>query len=398
MKTILLIFSVFLFPISLFGQTDVSKSDSNPLLKSINVSKLQLDRVRGNCWFCGGNYTFFYDSKGNNNKVINLMSKETNCIYDSIGKITSITRETSKDVFTYDLKGRISTMIRTSSGQDSNSFYIEKSVYKYDTIQNIIIMYLSFSQFNIWSPTEIWTSFYKGSQIEVMYGATCETEDCRDQKIEFNYDVNMNLISKIHYLRQEPTKPWIMMYKDEYSYDTYMNLTRVTYWQSTSEGGDLELKRKSEFKYDNSYSFKDLFLPYKYYGLYNDHYWYRETDFINHKRTEQFDFTYDMDLVQWKSTGTCIYDYSEHTITGIEENPQKELMVYPNPAKDHITFVINTTNEPSVVELYDSQCRLVLKEEIPQDKRIQVEHLQRGLYVYKLNYQSTVVTGKIVLH
>jgi hypothetical protein len=42
MKTILLIFSVFLVPISVFGQTDASKSESNPLLKSTNAVKLRL--------------------------------------------------------------------------------------------------------------------------------------------------------------------------------------------------------------------------------------------------------------------------------------------------------------------------------------------------------------------
>jgi hypothetical protein len=36
---------------------------------------------------------------------------------------------------------------------------------------------------------------------------------------------------------------------------------------------------------------------------------------------------------QWKTGTTYKYYYPEPTKTGIEDTPQKELMVYPNPSK-----------------------------------------------------------------
>jgi hypothetical protein len=126
-------------------------------------------------------------------------------------------------------------------------------------------------------PAEIWTSYYNGSQIQIMYGGTCEgSEDCIDTKVEFNYEGNWNLTSKISYFRWDLTKPWIETKRVEYSYDTYDNLIRVIYSQTLSDGGNSIPYRKLEFKYDNAYTYNDLYLPFMYYGLYNDYYWYWE--------------------------------------------------------------------------------------------------------------------------
>lgn len=382
MKTILLIFSVFLLPISLFGQMDVNKSDSNPLLKSTNGVKLRLDSIRP-ALYDGFGSTFYYDSRGKN-----IKSDGFSLAYNETGKLVTIKDgDKIRDSITYNPNGQILTWIQYGILNDGPWSPIYKSEYTYDPSQNKKTIYVHSAMTGWLVGPEVWTSFFNDRYIQIMYGAVCETEDCIDTKYVFNYDSNWNMISKIAYFRDEISQSWKEMRRVEYSYDTNDNLISVIY----SDG------RKLEFKYDNTYSFNDLYLPYKYYGLYDEHLWYWETDFMNHKRTERIDYRYDSNSGQWVKGGTYKYYFSDHIITGIEDIPKEELVVYPNPSNDYIRIETNDNSQPTFIELYDSQGRMVIKEEIPQDKRIQVEHLPRGLYIYKLNYDNTIKTGKIVL-
>lgn len=403
MKTILLIFSVFLLPISMSGQTDINKSDSNPLLKSTNAVKLRLDSIRPR--LPGLVSTFFYDSKGNNIKAEEALFK-----YDTLGNLISI--KWSNDIteeLVYDSKGRILKMTKYQKvPQDNIWSNVEKQEFIYDTIQNITIVKWYYGFNDIWGPPEFYELYYIGDKLNIFFGGVCEREDCRQVKEEFFYNGGNEIILKVEYWRDSPSDPWVITRKVECKYDLFSNPVEVIYYGSLGNPLDvkLALTSKTEFKYDNSYSLEDLYLPNKFYGLHFPYKYYGifyhpvfrwEVDFIKHKRTEQIDYTYDTISGHWVKGATYKYYYSDHIITGIEDTPQKELMIYPNPAKDHIIFDINTNGEPSIIELYDNQGRIVLNEEIQQDKRIQVKHLYRGLYIYRLNYQNTIKTGKVIL-
>lgn len=131
MKTFLLIFSVFLLPISLFGQTDVSRSDSNPLLKVTNGVKLRLDSIRPFIYEGYGS-TFYYDSNGKN-----IKSDNKDLIFDGVGNLIAIkSQDKIYYSFTYDLNGQILTKVEYGSINAGPWKPIVKSEYLFDPIQN----------------------------------------------------------------------------------------------------------------------------------------------------------------------------------------------------------------------------------------------------------------------
>jgi len=127
--------------------------------------------------------------------------------------------------------------------------------------------------------------------------------------------------------------------------------------------------------------------------------------FYNNPRTHYFEWYYtwnfllDFKIIERTNTSywNVKYYYSEQTITGIKENTQKKVDVYPNPATDFINLHVGTTLDPAKIEIYDSQGKLVMTEDIIPGKQISVKHLQRGLYIYKVSFQDTILTGKIIL-
>lgn len=71
------------------------------------------------------------------------------------------------------------------------------------------------------------------------------------------------------------------------------------------------------------------------------------------------------------------------------------IIVYPNPAKDSITF--EGCPNKAYVELYDGFGKQVLSQELPASKMIYVGHLAKGVYVYKIVQVDEIFSGKIVV-
>lgn len=71
-----------------------------------------------------------------------------------------------------------------------------------------------------------------------------------------------------------------------------------------------------------------------------------------------------------------------------------ELDVNPNPAENTITLSTGRT-ELSVFRVFDILGRIVIDQEVSDQEELDVEHLEPGLYYYKLIAGSRLQTGKL---
>ncbi len=90
----------------------------------------------------------------------------------------------------------------------------------------------------------------------------------------------------------------------------------------------------------------------------------------------------DLHILKVDSTGW----YDELTTTDTEHGMPKQILVYPNPAKDNVTFVTGFYNNLEL-SIYNLQGEPVLKQKLPYTQTIDISALPNGLYVY-------IITGK----
>lgn len=86
--------------------------------------------------------------------------------------------------------------------------------------------------------------------------------------------------------------------------------------------------------------------------------------------------------------------YSEHNL--IPKIPV-HIRFHPNPAKEFIVFDLTYYAEPIIVEIFDNQGKKVLEQNLPENRQISIRNLAKGLYLFRLNYNGNVSTGKIIV-
>lgn len=154
---------------------------------------------------------------------------------------------------------------------------------------------------------------------------------------------------------------WMDEYKDEYEYGT-MNLSQVAFpvffalW--SEEDGQDELRFSKAINLINSYEMVD--------GA-------------------------------WTHTDINTFYYSASSSTGINEFVNADFKIYPNPAKDVITFNWRGNNDQLALEMYQITGAKVLEQNVREGKEISVSHLVNGIYFFKLMFgQQIVYSGKLV--
>ena len=76
---------------------------------------------------------------------------------------------------------------------------------------------------------------------------------------------------------------------------------------------------------------------------------------------------------------------------------QNDNLVFPNPASDSISVVLPKGFNKAKVILYTISGQKVLEETLPQPSSvIYLKALEKGIYLYKIEFNSTVKTGKLV--
>jgi len=75
---------------------------------------------------------------------------------------------------------------------------------------------------------------------------------------------------------------------------------------------------------------------------------------------------------------------------GISENCEKNLTIYPNPAKEMLT-IINNSNLETEVEIVNMVGQIVMRFEVIDKKELNIRDLESGVYFVKMNGSSTKI-------
>jgi hypothetical protein len=77
---------------------------------------------------------------------------------------------------------------------------------------------------------------------------------------------------------------------------------------------------------------------------------------------------------------------------GQTERQRESILVYPNPAQRYITFM--TPSIGGRLEIYDASGVLVLSSEMVFPATLPVDHLKKGIYIYRIVGDNHNFTGK----
>lgn len=396
-----------------------------------------------NMWLAKLKYINTFDSRGNCIKSIiyiwdNISSQwvnysKGNCTYNSKGYQTMHNRfdwdvnskkwEGEYQInYTYNSNDKI--MLRTHFGYDkSTNKLIINSKYNwtYDANDN-----LTLEIFYIWNKsTNKWDNNFKWEYINNANGLveifTNYTWDNKSNKwlafskSEYTYDTTGGII-KISNKWDFKTSNWVKQGKGEYTNDTNKKTTITYLWDKVNKQWKYNNKRErnydynnnliseihsrrknnqwfnsSEYKYnyDYAYNYSALLMPAPNFMYFHS--------FLEVKNKPINLIFYQFIDSTWTEVGKEIYYYST-TNVGIPDNLKMGLSIFPNPAKDFITFDIDNISSSSTIEIFDIQGRKVLSQLIPKNKQISVKHLTKGLYLYKIrSNDNKFYTGKIIV-
>jgi len=144
---------------------------------------------------------------------------------------------------------------------------------------------------------------------------------------------------------------------------------------------------KNEYGYDLSCSSGDLFLPFYYYSL----------GYFNYKLKYSIEYQYDVAEWDFYSKSTLFYSPTNKTFSG-DSHQLNGVLLYPNPATDHIIFKHNGTTGSYMLELFDMRGSKVMSQKIESGVPVSVQSLPKGIYIYRLNKNEMVNQGKLIIY
>ena len=108
--------------------------------------------------------------------------------------------------------------------------------------------------------------------------------------------------------------------------------------------------------------------------------------------------TYSLLLLdQWG----CKYNSNDvfFSLASLYDYDQNKLSVFPNPAWNYLDVIIDNEQSFQLLELFDMQGRKVLSQQLWDAKnRLDIQHLERGTYLLKVNSKGQQLTKRIVLN
>lgn len=75
---------------------------------------------------------------------------------------------------------------------------------------------------------------------------------------------------------------------------------------------------------------------------------------------------------------------------------KKGYAVYPNPFQNEITVAFNQTVATAEIVLYNNLGQLILQKKIQDNQSITLDNLNSGIYIYKITFDGTSETGKLI--
>jgi PKD repeat protein len=86
-------------------------------------------------------------------------------------------------------------------------------------------------------------------------------------------------------------------------------------------------------------------------------------------------------------------------VVGLEENNETGISIYPNPARDILNIHLEENNVDALIVIYDAQGKKIVSKRIHRENTaIDLEDLDPGIYIIRLEYDQKLLTRKLVVY
>lgn len=263
-----------------------------------------------------------------------------------------------------------------------------KREYVYDGSNNTI--QVDYSWFN---PGEGWSAITRMEQTFSAADQLLSTVFSQQQngawlpqhRYNYNYD-NQELAAETYFEWIDNTWAGVSQYK--YFYDNASNLTDVITLSPDPVGNDWVQNLKTTYTYNNNYASIDLVTPSM---LITSPLEFRH-------QTVRADF-FAHDGVDWQLAGRGLYAWST-TESSSTKNliSNLALQLSPNPATDQVNLITDLPLDDATLTLTNLAGQIVLRQDLYDQKAIEVGHLQNGFYFYQVSSPKTgIASGKVVI-
>lgn len=270
-----------------------------------------------------------------------------------------------KNEYAYDESGNLISVARYDWDSDTEQWELDReNEYTYDERGNLILI----ARYD-WDPhTEQWEVFWK-------------------YKYEYAYDERGNLISVAYYDWDSNTEQWKVFWKFESAYDERGNLILEVddnwnninqQWQSTD---------KFAFNYDYNYFREDLLFP--------SDFAYKNKVFDYKNKIVNAIIYSSSDGVNWTESRKVIYYYSDIEMA-VPQIPLGSIKLYPNPVINELNIILPDDIQQAKFKLFDLQGRMLVTKNIVTDKKVNLEKLGVGVYLYQIITEKGTYQGKLV--
>jgi len=177
-----------------------------------------------------------------------------------------------------------------------------------------------------------------------------------------------------------------------YSYDVNDNLiSKTNFWWHNNVR---EVSGKTEYTYDNVYTFSDLILPVSVLGSFLYPGETRDNIYFNHKL-----LSYKLiEAGGWQSSAKYYYsDFpSEKGTTSSNEINKDVVNLYPNPVSDKLYFNFRDNHSRVIFQLFDIRGTKVMEREISDNQCLKMDDLTTGMYLYNVVTEKSRQSGRLI--
>lgn len=219
-------------------------------------------------------------------------------------------------------------------------------------------------------------------------------------KDELAYNNVGDIILQRNYSWDDAQSEWKLQFLHEYVSEEDENGTRVVRSELTNYAEIMYYGNRDSSIYNSNYdmiyntyyTWDDGIKDWK--GVYK-----REQSWIKEHRLDTTTFyIWDEFNWEWIPSSRDIYFYSE-VETAVENVKEDiDIRVYPNPAKQNVTFYFDAKLTECIMELYDMNGKLQLSKNLLQGKTFSVNHLKSGLYFWRVVLPNQICNGKLIIN
>ena len=364
----------------LYYKSDLSYDTQGNIIQDIYY---ELDE-NTNQFAVNGMYNYSYDANGNMTQSKSYHSDSDNILI-----------QYSQYDLIYGTNGKLLQEIGSYLNENTSQLEAQyKTDYTYNAngkeTQNINYYWDSYTS-NQWQPSSKTESTYD-SQGNLIISLESSANDLNNtltwdlnRKDENTYDIKGQLIQNLNY-NMNINGIWMIYSKQVYVFDdSGNNIQSLDYYDWDNETNQWNEIYKEETTFDNRYTRNDLLLPFG-----------EDNDFFTHMIIEMKGFNWDSSLGEWTSDYQSTFAYSSQNVTAVNQIDAGLVNVYPNPFSEYVSVSFPGNYSQVSFELFDMQGRKIMSKQISSNAKVSMEEFGSGMYLYKLNMDGKVQSGKLV--